>query len=293
MIKTQTYLNQKHLMYFKTVIERGSVQTAAKVCGVGDSTISEGVKKLETDLGTKLFRRDKGQLGLTNDGKILYKHALEILNFNMRAVQRIQKESTGEREVVYLGLSNTVEKSVALDKLNDLIQFKKIKVVFKSGEFSDLLHDLLTDELDLLLSDGVVPEVRNVIVDKIGHSEMVIAYPKSKGKLFEKDLTNAMRNFPYFSYHEGGSLKWKLEQFFEENGIRPQTIAESDNYSLLLAAVSRGEAFAIVPREVFYEDVVYKNVMFRPIEGMGIDVHASYVNNEKSKVIEEMLKCLK
>ncbi len=85
-------------------------------------------------------------------------------------------------------------------------------------------------------------------------------------KLFEKNLEQAMRNYPYFAYHESGALKWKLEQFFEEQGIRPKTIAESDNYSLLLAAVSRGDAFAIVPREVFGEDVLYKNVKYAPIK---------------------------
>ncbi len=69
MVATETYLNQKHLMYFKTVIEKGSVHAASKVCGVGDSTISEGVKKLETALATKLFKAAKARLGLQATAK--------------------------------------------------------------------------------------------------------------------------------------------------------------------------------------------------------------------------------
>ncbi len=99
-------------------------------------------------------------------------------------MERIRHERTTERTTFYLGFSNTVQKNVALSKLNDLIQMQDIKIVFKAGDVTDLLHGLLTGEIDLLLSDGIVPEVKNVCVKEISKSEMVLAYPKNDAQAF-------------------------------------------------------------------------------------------------------------
>lgn len=62
------------ILLFIKVVEWGSFNTTAKQLGVAQSTISRKVDNLETELGTKLFKRDTRHIELTEKGKMLYEN---------------------------------------------------------------------------------------------------------------------------------------------------------------------------------------------------------------------------
>jgi DNA-binding transcriptional LysR family regulator len=65
-------LNLKATEYFEAVARLGSVTKAASELGVSPSAVSQQLRLLETQLGVKLFRREKRRLILTLDGDRLF-----------------------------------------------------------------------------------------------------------------------------------------------------------------------------------------------------------------------------
>lgn len=65
-------INSIHV--FDSVARLGSVTKAAQHCGSTQSSVSYHIKKLETDLGVALFRRNAHGLELTEDGARLASH---------------------------------------------------------------------------------------------------------------------------------------------------------------------------------------------------------------------------
>lgn len=65
-------LNLKAMEHFEAVARVGTVTKAAEELGVSPSAVSQQLASLETQLGVKLFRREKRRLVLTLDGDRLF-----------------------------------------------------------------------------------------------------------------------------------------------------------------------------------------------------------------------------
>lgn len=66
--------NIKSLQVFAETYRVGNVTRSAEELNISQSSVSYHIKKLETDLGTSLFRRTASGLEPTEDGAVLFKH---------------------------------------------------------------------------------------------------------------------------------------------------------------------------------------------------------------------------
>src|ERR1051325_5838229 len=69
----------RQLQYFVAVAEQGSVTRAAQNLSISQSSITEAIKELETDLGVSLFERHPRGLHITHNGHQFLRHATKIL----------------------------------------------------------------------------------------------------------------------------------------------------------------------------------------------------------------------
>lgn len=70
----------KTLRIFVTVVRSGGFAAAQPILGVGLSTISEYISRLETRLGTHLCERGRAGFRLTDEGKIVFDAAQRLLS---------------------------------------------------------------------------------------------------------------------------------------------------------------------------------------------------------------------
>ena len=68
------------LSYFVTIAEELNITKAAEKLCMSQPPLSNQMKSLEEELDTTLFIRGKRHLQLTESGKLLYRHAKEILS---------------------------------------------------------------------------------------------------------------------------------------------------------------------------------------------------------------------
>ena len=69
----------RQLHYLATIVEEGKISLAAKRLHMAQPPLSQQLKLLETELGITLFERHTRKLIITNEGKLLYKRAKQIL----------------------------------------------------------------------------------------------------------------------------------------------------------------------------------------------------------------------
>lgn len=77
-------MNLRDLGYVVAIADRGSMALAAQACHVSQSTLSIQLKKLETDLGVKIFERANRRLAVTPAGKSLLEIARDIVRQSER-----------------------------------------------------------------------------------------------------------------------------------------------------------------------------------------------------------------
>lgn len=88
-------LNLKATEYFEAVARLGSVTKAAAELGVSPSAVSQQLSGLETQLGVKLFRREKQRLILTLDGDRLFQTTTQAFS----AIRNARSAITHQRDL--------------------------------------------------------------------------------------------------------------------------------------------------------------------------------------------------
>jgi DNA-binding transcriptional LysR family regulator len=107
----------RQLQYFIAVAEQGSVTRAAQNLSISQSSITEAVKELETDLGVELFERHPRGLHITHNGHQFLRHATKILADVSDARRSFSQEREARGGKLNLGVTSLVAGYVLSDLL--------------------------------------------------------------------------------------------------------------------------------------------------------------------------------
>ncbi|GLZ78229.1 LysR family transcriptional regulator [Actinorhabdospora filicis] len=94
----------RHLRYFLAVCEERHFGRAAERLGMAQPPLSQRVKRLEDELGVRLFDRDPRGVRLTAAGRALREEATALLARAERAVDRTRRAHAGEIGVLRAGV---------------------------------------------------------------------------------------------------------------------------------------------------------------------------------------------
>ena len=86
----------RDLRYFVAVADRLSFSRAAEDLPLSQSALSEAVRRLEAEIGTRLLRRNSRRVELTAPGELLLADAREVLAQLDRAIERAERAGRGE-----------------------------------------------------------------------------------------------------------------------------------------------------------------------------------------------------
>lgn len=142
----------QQLRYFVAVAEQGSISGAARELFASQSTITEAIKSLESDLGVTLVQRHARGMALTHRGHTFLRHAQRIL----AEVSHARSTFTAGRQRITGTLNLGVTSLVAGYALPELLaRYRRafpataVSVYEDSPEY--LEHFLLGGELDVAL----------------------------------------------------------------------------------------------------------------------------------------------
>ena len=79
-------MNFRSFKYFLTVCEMGTINAAARKLYISQQSLSQHIKKMETEVGAQLFHRDN-PLVLTQAGKCVYRAAKSVMETMARMEQ--------------------------------------------------------------------------------------------------------------------------------------------------------------------------------------------------------------
>lgn len=85
--------NIKSVQVFSLAAETGNVTRAAQLLNISQSSVSYHIKKLESDLGYRLFNRSKQGLVLTEEGAELSRHVARGLEMIQTGLDRVSAQA--------------------------------------------------------------------------------------------------------------------------------------------------------------------------------------------------------
>lgn len=149
---------------FLSIVEEGSFVAAARRHGTVPSTISQHIRRLESDVGRRLFDRDTHAVALTVDGEAFIEFARRIVDANAQA--RAYFADSELRGRVRLGVSEDFALSpllpLALRRFSH--RYPSIDIELTVGLSAELHAKIGNGELDLVFAKRRPGEDKGVLV---------------------------------------------------------------------------------------------------------------------------------
>lgn len=135
----------KQMIYFKTIVEEGTISKAAQTLHMAQPPLSMQLKQLEDELGVTLLKRGHRKVELTQAGKIFYKRSLQMISLNEMTFHEIQDM---QNEVLRVGItsSNSSILPIYLSQNPSLFQ---LSFRIYEGSTYEIIDLLLSHHIDL------------------------------------------------------------------------------------------------------------------------------------------------
>ena len=138
----------KQLTYFIAIVEEGNITRAANKLHMAQPPLSNQLKLLEDELGTKLLERGARKVSLTDAGKILYKRAKHIVEITKATIIEIEEFGKGVQGTLRLG---TISSSGTALLSSRVIEFNK-----KYPNIKFEIHEGNTYEVLEMINSGII-----------------------------------------------------------------------------------------------------------------------------------------
>ena len=141
-------LNLEWYRTFKAIYETGNLTAAAQSLFISQPGVSLHLNSLETYTGYRLFERESRKMIPTERGVILYNSIKDPLNKLVDAEQSFFRNSTVEKPTISVGMGFETFEYTLGEHLAQL----PFNLIMRFGEYPQMLHDLDTGKLDLILT---------------------------------------------------------------------------------------------------------------------------------------------
>jgi DNA-binding transcriptional LysR family regulator len=177
----------RHLRYFVAVAEELHFRRAAERLHVAQPAVSEQIRKLEQELGVRLFERSQG-VSLTAGGKALLieaRHVLRQADAAMTAARNAHEDACMRLRIGYLPDSLPASVPRALRHL--VSAAPRVHAELEPGQAQRLIEDLRAGRLHAVVTSLPAPTAR-LRVTQLGPQRAVAVLPAGHALAVEPEL---------------------------------------------------------------------------------------------------------
>jgi DNA-binding transcriptional LysR family regulator len=146
---------------FKTAVltaQHGSLTAAAKLLQITPAAASAALKKLEAQLGVRLFERSTRSMRITQQGQVLVDYATRALQLLEEGTAQITEDQRSLRGTLRMTAPSDLTRRMLLPWLDEFLALHPN--VSLNLSVSDTLHDVVRDEVDVAIRYGALADSR-------------------------------------------------------------------------------------------------------------------------------------
>lgn len=241
----------KQLRYFSTVVEEGQITRAAKKLHMAQPPLSQQLKLLEEELGLLLFERNGRHLEVTEEGKILYKRAKEIINKMEETIKEVKDAGEGLRGTLSIGsvkscFSYIPGRLLSFRKKYPMVTFRLIE-----GDSYRLAHYIRSRDIELAII-RLPLDITDFDSLPLPIDPFVVVMPE-KWSDHTSIQMKELADIPLMLLQQfkGIGLYEIVVDKCRKYGFEPKVICECPDASMLLSLVKSGIGATLLPKSAF------------------------------------------
>lgn len=285
----------RHLKIFVTVVDSGSMSSAAQKLYISQPSVSQAIAELERNYNVKLFERLSQKLYITEEGKRLLSYARHITS----SFEEMEKALHEMESIPHLNIGCSV--SVGTYLLNNLLdrieqEYPNCRTVATIDNTSAIENQVLNNELDIAIVEGIVNST-DLIQIPVFQDELVLLCGKNYHLANRKSISFEDLEGENFISREKGSIERnQLEKVIEEHNIVLNRCWNCTNTEAIKNAVMHGRGIAILSDMLVKNECDSGDMVVLHLEDMHFvrQIHLIYHKNKYlSPVIRDVIRILK
>lgn len=241
----------KQISYFTAVARQESFSKAAESLGVSQPTLSIAVKKLEEELGVKLFYSFDRRQRLTDEGLRLLDGTKQLLDLYQKTVEDVKASAVGGSGAFTLGLSPLFGACFFGDLIPSF-----------SAAYPDIKINMIEDganRINQRIEDGTVDLAVTLKTEQIAAFESCHFSTQRNVALLHKShplagrasiTVSDLQNDSFAIFNQDFILHQQIMSACRAAGFRPRIALLSSQWDFMVELVARNRAVSILPRPV-------------------------------------------
>ncbi len=236
------------LRYFCAVVRAGSFTRAAEQERIAQPSLSQQIRKLETELGVPLFERLGRVTRLTPFGEALLGEATAILRHVAGAESAIASLQDGVRGRLRVGAIPTILPFFLAPRLGEFRELQPdIEVILSEDMTGRLVERIQSGELDIALA-GLPLKNPDIVCSELFREPLLVAVGRNHrlARAASVDLAD-VRHERMLLLKDGHCFRQDVLTACTRAKIEFHSIFESDQFASIFPLVASGFGVSLVP----------------------------------------------
>jgi DNA-binding transcriptional LysR family regulator len=248
----------RQLEVFARVVETRSFSRAAEALRLTQSTVSEHMRLLEEEIGSRLFDRLGRETLPTRAGDLLFGYAQRLLTLRTEALQSLQ-QFLGQVAGSLLVGASTIPGEYVLPPLIGAFRekFPQVSIALQIGDTRAIVEAVVEGRVELGVV-GARPDQRMLQAIELMPDELVVVVPPGHAWFGRRLVTlEELKPEPLIVREPGSGSRQALEVALEEAGLGLaglRVIAEMGSTSAIKQAVKAGVGLSIISKRAVDEE---------------------------------------
>lgn len=247
-------MHPRLLKTFLAVARTGNVTRAAQEVNLAQSSVSDQIQALETELGGSLFTRSRQGLTLTPAGEALKPYAEDLLAVADDARGAVDATKADMAGSLSIGALETIASARLAPWLAGFrADHAGIDIKLRIAGSGDLLRRLSDGEIDVAFCFERPAELDTEAPDQrlarrvVAHEPLALIAPPGDNRA-DVDLA-ALAEKHFVATETGCVYRAMVDKAFGEAGLgKPRLAAEAGSIDAIAGLVAAGAGFGLVPR---------------------------------------------
>ncbi len=249
----------RHLKYFIAIVEEGKILQAAQRLNIAQPPLSKQLMLLENELGVKLFERQARKLIITEEGKLFYRRAKEILEYIDGSIEEVKELADGTKGTLSIGTIASLGAELLPSRIREFQRhYPKVQFQVWEGDPNRIME--LVEKRIVELGIVRLP-IDNRLFEMVSLPDEPIVVAMSRNWDIGKDRPyiklSELRDIPLMLlrrqkgtsiYNHQLYISDMVETACRQNGFEPKIICESSDITTLLTWAIHDIGITTVPR---------------------------------------------
>lgn len=295
-------MNLKQLEAFVQVAEGGSFSKAAKELFLTQPTVSAHISSLEKELNTRLFVRNTKEVSLSENGKVLYEYAKQMVALEKKITQTFCQERVKGHQCINIAASTIPSQYLLpgiLAKFSEKYPNEQFRIM--ETDSARVVEQVVNHSVDIGFT-GTVLEKKNCRYLPFYRDELIVITPNQscfQELKAKSDIADWIGQEPMIMREEGSGTRKEAERQLRKSGVDVKglnIVASIENQEAIKKSVSNGMGISIISALAAKEEVESGKILkfALPSQDSGRDLNLIYNRNyQLSSSAEKFVKMVK